>query len=438
MLLRAIFKNFLSFDSETEFNMFPNHRKRTLMNHVYAINDSVSVLKMAALYGGNGAGKSNFTKGINFVARLVKDPSFLKEEKIDRYFFALKKDAGKEPMELTIEFTNSDNQGFIYTISISSEGITFEGLYSSGLGVTKTSPIFVRETGTLTYPKINSEGVQLIVGSWLKKNAFVSFFHINSDMDVINIEHFSTAKDWLNSYLSVLDLNSINPHLIGLYRKNDELRKFTSDMFHNIGLGIDSVKVDTSNFDEWVMRDDIEEVPTDKIDKLNDENRGISQLVNFRNVADLYIEDGIKKISQLMFDQYGKNGFTKEMDIMSQSDGTVRLLTLAPALYWAIVHGHTVVIDEIDNKIHPHLLRELVRYFSQKETNGQLIFTTHQTCLLSQQIIRTDEVWFAEKVDGATQMYSLNDFKEHNTINIENGYLEGRYGAIPFIGMLDM
>ena len=94
------------------------------------------------------------------------------------------------------------------------------------------------------------------------------------------------------------------------------------------------------------------------------------------------------------------------------------------------------MIDEIEHSIHPYLIRELVKIFSSQDTTGQLIFTTHETCLLDQKFIRTDEVWMVEKKEGSTHMYSLNDFKIHNTINIANGYMEGRYGAIPFIGEL--
>ena len=161
-------------------------------------------------------------------------------------------------------------------------------------------------------------------------------------------------------------------------------------------------------------------------------------LINFRNTRDISVEDGVQKISQMMFRQFGENGFSKEMDIQAQSDGTVRLLSLVPAFYAAMQSGKTVAIDELDHSIHPHLVRKLVRYFSSHETNGQLIFTTHQTCLLNQDFLRTDEVWMVEKKNGSSRMYSLNDFKIHNTINIENGYMEGRYGAIPFIGELNM
>ena len=100
--------------------------------------------------------------------------------------------------------------------------------------------------------------------------------------------------------------------------------------------------------------------------------------------------------------------------------------------------GDTVVIDEIDNGIHPLLIKLLVKYFGKSDTKGQLIFTTHETPLLNQQeLLRADEVWFTEKKSGETQMYSLNDFKYHKSLSIENGYLDGRFGAIPFLGTLE-
>ena len=101
------------------------------------------------------------------------------------------------------------------------------------------------------------------------------------------------------------------------------------------------------------------------MDKLKEMRSGVlSEVVDFRNTRSISVEDGVQKISQMMFRQFGENGFSKEMDIQAQSDGTVRLLSLVPALYDAMKSGKTVVIDELDHSIHPHLVRELVRYFS--------------------------------------------------------------------------
>ena len=86
----------------------------------------------------------------------------------------------------------------------------------------------------------------------------------------------------------------------------------------------------------------------------------------------------------------------------------------------------------------PILIKHLIKFFGNSETNGQLIFTTHETPLLNQQeLLRADEVWFTEKKSGETQMYSLNDFKYHKSLSVENGYLDGRFGAIPFLGSFE-
>ena len=97
------------------------------------------------------------------------------------------------------------------------------------------------------------------------------------------------------------------------------------------------------------------------------------------------------------------------------------------------------VVDEIERSIHPVLIKEMMKKLSQeKEIRGQLIFTTHESHLLDQEIFRPDEIWFAEKdEEQATKLYPLSDFNIHKTANIENGYLKGRYGAIPFLSTLN-
>jgi len=101
-------------------------------------------------------------------------------------------------------------------------------------------------------------------------------------------------------------------------------------------------------------------------------------------------------------------------------------------------YPYVVVIDEIECNIHPMLIKELIAKFSFDEsTQGQLIFSTHETSLLDQDIFRPDEIWFTEKkADGCTDLYSLSAFHVHHTIDIRRGYFAGRYGAIPFLGNL--
>ena len=436
MILRVVLKNFLSFNNEVQFDMFPNMKRTSLSKHITKINEQLPILKMAAVYGANGAGKSNLLKGINFLKAIALNKSFLDTESIGRYIFALKENAGAEPLELTIEFVTKSGIPFIYSVEVINKGIIFETLQISGLGTEENRNVFTRRLGKVEYAVTPSDEVNNMVLGWIEKNPFASLLTINNDMPVLTDPNIGIAHKWFEDELTIIGLHSFNPALIGIFKSNYEINQFALELFRVIDLGIDEVKVETENFEDWMSTHDISNLPMDKLKEMR--SGVLSEVVDFRNTRSISVEDGVQKISQMMFRQFGENGFSKEMDIQAQSDGTVRLLSLVPALYDAMKSGKTVVIDELDHSIHPHLVRELVRYFSVQDTNGQLIFTTHQTCLLNQDFMRTDEVWMVEKKNGCSYMYSLNDFKIHNTINIENGYMEGRYGTIPFTAELNM
>ena len=436
MILRVILKNFLSFNERVQFDMFPNMKRTSLSNHIKVLVDRLPVLKMAAIYGSNGAGKSNLLKGINFLKAVATNKNFLDREHLEKYIFALKENTGTMPIELVIEFVTQSGVPFIYSVEIMNTGITFETLQVSGLGSEENQNIFTRKDGKIEYAVTPSDEVSNMVLGWIEKYPFASLLTINNDMPVLTDKNIGIAQKWFEDELTIIGLHSFNPALIGIFKNDKEINQFASELFKVIDLGIDGIKVETENFEDWMSTHDISNLPMDKLKGMR--SGVLSEVVDFRNTRANTVEDGVQKISQMMFRQFAEKGFLKDMDIQAQSDGTVRLLSLVPALYDAMKSAKTVLVDELDHSIHPHLVRELVRYFSTQETNGQLIFTTHQTCLLNQDFLRTDEVWMVEKKDGGSHMYSLIDFKIHNTINIENGYMEGRYGAIPFIGELNM
>ena len=436
MILRTILKNFLSFNEETQFDMFPNMKRTSLSEHVSVLNGKLPVLKMAAIYGANGAGKSNLLKGINFFKALATDKNFLDGESVKKFFFALKQDAGTQPMELTIEFVTRSGVPYIYSVEVAGKGIKYETLQISGLGSDENINVFTRKGDNVEYAITPSDEIRRIVTGWMEKNPFASLLTINNDMPVLVDKDIDNARKWFNDELTIVGIHSFFSGLIRVFKNHKEISRFASELFKAVDLGISGVKVETENFEDWMKGHDTDKLP---IEQLKQMRAGVlSEVVDFRNTRTISVEDGVQKISQMLFEQLGENGFSRDMDIQAQSDGTVRLLSLVPALYDAMEAGKTVLIDELDHSIHPHLVRELVRYFSLQKTTGQLIFTTHQTCLLNQDFMRTDEVWLVEKKNGGSHMYSLNDFKIHNTINIENGYMEGRYGAIPFIGDMNM
>jgi len=128
------------------------------------------------------------------------------------------------------------------------------------------------------------------------------------------------------------------------------------------------------------------------------------------------------------------------LDLAEESDGTRRLLNLIPALHHLRKTGAVYFIDEIDRSLHPILVKEFLEFFLKSCDVGfrQIIVTTHESNLLDQDLLRRDEIWFAEKDQAAaTRLYSLLDFKVRNDLEIRKHYLQGRFGAVPFLGNLE-
>ena len=156
------------------------------------------------------------------------------------------------------------------------------------------------------------------------------------------------------------------------------------------------------------------------------------------NAINVIYEDGNVYVKTLVAVHKDMAGKEVEMSLRDESDGTRRLIEYMPLLYAIIQKDRVYLVDEIERSIHPIMIKDIVRKLSESNTaKGQLIFTTHESGLLDQKIFRPDEIWFAQKdIEQATQLYPLSDFNIHNTANIENGYLNGRYGGIPFLSNL--
>lgn len=130
------------------------------------------------------------------------------------------------------------------------------------------------------------------------------------------------------------------------------------------------------------------------------------------------------------------------LNFSNESSGTKILFSMAPILKNVFEKGKVILIDEIERSLHPRLVELIIKFFHNFEINkgnAQLIFNTHDTNLLSLDLFRRDQIWFAEKdpKKGATELYPLDDFSVRKTENIQKGYLNGRYGAIPFVATGD-
>ncbi len=435
MLLRLIIKNFLSFDDEVQFDMFPNMKRTQMSNHVYTNLCDVPLLKQAAIYGQNGAGKSNLVKAMEFIRAFALEKDFVKHIEIDKYFYLLKDNVENAPISLSVEF-EYNKRFYFYEIEIGTKNVVKEGLYESFPKVGKLDLIYERKNIEVTFAKEVDSTIVDATKKLLVRNPMSSLMALNSEFPIVTDDRCGLAAKWFKSKLEIIGVHSFLPTLIDLLRDNKPMMEFVKGLVHCLGVGVNAMSLQESDFDSWAKQHiAIAKNLPDNMDKV----KSMSLSANSAPVLSINVKDGIRKVYQLIFDNVGKNGYIGQLDTSMQSDGTIRALTLLPALYYACKQGKTVVVDEINCCLSPTMVKGIVEYFAKTEgTNGQLIFTTHDNQLLDEKnILRSDEIWFVDKRDGASILYSHNDFKEHHTISPYRGYNEGRYGAIRFVKLIE-
>ena len=435
MLLRLIIKNFLSFDDEVQFDMFPNMKRTQMADHIYTDLCDVPVLKQAAIYGQNGAGKSNLVKALEFIRAFALDKNFIKSIELDKYFYLLKDNASNDPISLSLEF-EQNKRFFFYEIEIGPKKVVKEGLYESFPKESKLDLVYERKGREVTFAKDVDSTIMDAIKKLLGKNPMSSLMALNSEFPIVADERCARAAKWFKAKLEIIGVHSFLPTLIDLLRDNTPMMEFVKGLVHCLGVGVNAMDLRETDFDSWAKSHIAiaKNLPID-MDKV----KSMSLSANSTPVLSINVKDGVRKVYQLIFDNIGKNGFVGRLDTGMQSDGTLRALTLLPALYYACKLGKTVVVDEINCCLSPTMVKGIVEYFAKTNgTTGQLIFTTHDNQLLDEKdILRSDEIWFVDKREGASVLYSHNDFKEHHTISPYRGYNEGRYGAIRFVKLIE-
>lgn len=436
MILRIILRNFLSFDGEMQFDMFPNMKRTQLASHVYTDIGGVPILKQAAIYGANGAGKSNLIKALEFLRTFVVKKDFIRSIELDKYFYLLKKDPTEEPIYIAIEFAYQ-KKFYFYEIEIGLKAVVCESLSETFPTEERSELVFERKKNKVEYAKgvVVDDAIVSATQNMLTKNPMSSLLALNNEFPIIQDVRCKNVSRWFRAQLEIIGVHSFLPNLINILRTNKPMMEFARKLVYRLELGICDFTMVESDFELWAKKH-IE--LADKLPRNIENLELLSPNANNTPVFSINIENGVRKVYQLMFDNMGKNGFIGHLDASSQSDGTLRALTLLPALYYASKQGKTVVVDEINYCLSPTMVKGFVEFFAKtNDTNGQLIFTTHDTQLLEEkEILRSDEIWFVDKHEGASLIYSHNDFKEHRTISTLRGYNEGRYGAIRFVNLL--
>lgn len=432
MLLRVTIQNVLSFYEKATFDMFPNPKRELFPSHINA-QGKIHLLKHALIYGANGSGKSNFVKVLNFLKSFVTIENFLNRINLEDYVFQLVR-SNKNPMKIEIEFF-TNGKYYIYGVEIGHSRKTTlikEYLKLSGLSLEDDKLLFERNGFYIT-PTIDEN----LSAQLLRRNSSSSIIPLNRRYPIIQSEDIINVYNWFTKEFEVITINSQLPFLIDIMSKNKQLFDFSNKLLSSLHI-TESLNVSETPIDKWMTsKKNTAELQQILMNNPVTDNTGLSSFANNRNNFNIIVKNGEQVVQEFWFEQMGIGGFKKKMGIGSQSDGTVRLLTLIPALYNAS-KGKVVVIDEVENCMHPSLIYRLLQYFFNNESKGQLICTTHLTLLQDQQdLVRPDELWKVEKQSGNSVISSFNDYKIHNTMNIRKGYEEGRYGGVPQINGIE-
>jgi uncharacterized protein len=441
MLVRFLVKNLFSFDKLTEFNLLPGRPTR-MKHHIYEAGN-YEVLKLSAMYGANGAGKSNLIKAIALLRQFVVTGKMPIE--LITSTFKLNKNSAEEDVYLGIEFI-VDDQTYYYDITINQGIVIEEDLtlqhFNGDLEEIIFSRVEKREEKSLDITfhenvKNDDEAAhfpQFLANELLQRNEPILFYLKDRKSEV-----FKEAKRafwWFDKTLIPMFPESAPVGLTLHLQTNLNFLNYAIESVKAFDSGISDIKVRDLSIDKFFGEDDKEEA--EKVKNTLRANPTKVLPMRIKNEEILFVnQNGSFVAKRLAFYHKGDPERT-EFSMNDESDGTIRLLEFLPLFYASVHQLKVYLVDEIERSLHPLIIKELIKKFSENEsTKGQLIFTTHESHLLDQDIFRQDEIWFAEKNNnGSTEIYPLSDFKEHHTIDIRKGYLNGRYGGIPFLGNL--
>ncbi|AVQ17337.1 AAA family ATPase [Fusobacterium gonidiaformans] len=411
MLLQFYFSNYRSFEGEAILDMRASGSNE-LSSHI-RVQGNEKILPVSAIYGANASGKSSVFEAFRFMTWCVSNSlSFSKENKgksqklnADSFKFS---DKVKEPSEFEINYIDSNGKKklyYTYGFKIGSSEIIEEYLaYNTKTGVKRNEEftyIFNRKKNEKLYLDSSLEKFKENIEISLKKETLLVSLGA-----VLNIKEMKQVQDWFFKTEVINFSNSLYGAFFEniLPRKADESQEVRRNLVEFI-----------NSFDDSII--DIEVEKSSSGDKDED---------SYRVYA-------IHKT---------KSGNTNRLSFSEESSGTKKMFSLYQTLLDVLEQGGIFFADELDIKLHPLLMRNILLTFTDKEknkNNAQLIFTTHNTIYMDMDLLRRDEIWFVEKKLGVSSLYSLDDItnekgeKVRKDSNYEKHYLLGNYGAVPYL-----
>lgn len=442
MLVEFSVENYRSIAEKQTLSMVASSEKNLLDNTFTVTNsDNLKLLKSAVIYGANASGKTNILRGLSVLKELVLNSATRLQvnDKLAVVPFKLNQEWRQKITRFEIIFIQKEVK-YEYQLSLDLNRIYEESLlaYPNGRKQTWYSRKFDKHTNEYRWRfSSNLKGAKERIKNFVRPNSlFISHAAQN------NHEQLTVVFNWFIGKLLIQEIDNLRNFnfykTAFLSQVHEEFINLINIFLKTADLGIDGIKIikkekSTNPFDIQIksnsplklyilnaLKDFIEQNPS-----------------SFTNEFETYNIKTLHKINE--------NNQMIEFDLNEESSGTQKIFLILGELIYSLLTNAIFVIDELEASLHPALAKMIAQIFKtqifiekilfNENESSQLIFTTHDTTLLDKEIFRRDQIWFTEKNEhGATELYSLVEFEEIENESLQKGYLQGRYGAIPFIG----
>ena len=426
MLIEFKFGNYRSFRDEAVLSMEATGLgafKDCLQKY-----GNTRILPSIAIYGKNGGGKSNVIRAFWLAAQFIRNAQRTQHENAEVPVspFMLNDYSRNAPTSFEFTYVLNDVK-YIYGFSGTKRKIMAEYLYHTPKG--QKAIVFEREGQTFKFTEQKTKR-KLISETVAENQLFFAVACTMNDTDCIS------AMQWFReNILFSRDYSDIPQQLIE-HSNDPNMLKAIKTYAKDADFGIENVQFDFDSKEVSDLSELPDDLPTGVKAALNS---FIQILAQTSNNSEVQLKTG--KVTATSF-HVGKTSAGKAeqfpLELSDESDGTRKLMALAPAIESALRNGGLLLVDEIERELHPMLVEYVIAKFQSRTSNpnnAQIIFTTHNTELMNETLIRKDQIYFVDKKqsDGSSELYTISEFATKTTDNIRKGYLLGKYGAIPNI-----